>query len=159
MQVNLILFKKDGNTKIFSLPSSVTTVGRRRDCDLCIPLMAISRKHCELNTDQSRLMVRDLGSKNGTFLNGNRIEEAVIKAGDHLRLGSLDFCVQVNGQPDFDEMKPEDLSASRAIIETVDTGSGKTEEAFEDMLHDLDDFDLNQTMGHAQANEKADQSS
>lgn len=149
MQVNLILFKKDGTTKIFSLPSSVTTIGRRKDCDLCIPLMMVSRRHCELNTDRERLTVRDLKSRNGTFLNGNQIEEAVLKPGDHLHMGPLDFCIQINGQPDFDEMKPDEYIPTE-FIETLETGKQKTEEAFEDMMHDLDDFDLNQTLGVSQ---------
>ena len=61
MDVSLVLFKKDGSRKAFSLPSSVTVIGRRSDCDLYIPLMPISRRHCQLNHDEGVLKIRDLG--------------------------------------------------------------------------------------------------
>jgi len=73
MDVNLILFKKDGSQKSFALPSSLTVVGRRHDCDLCIPLMDVSKRHCQLDQNSETLEVRDLGSRNGTFLNGRRV--------------------------------------------------------------------------------------
>jgi pSer/pThr/pTyr-binding forkhead associated (FHA) protein len=99
MQVTLFLLKKDGSTAAFSLPSSVTLVGRRQDCDMSIPLSVISRKHCEINVDQNKLMVRDLHSKNGTFVNGQRVEEYRLSPGDQLRLGSVTFVVQIDGIP------------------------------------------------------------
>ncbi len=102
MNVNLVLLKKDGTTKHFPLPSSVTVVGRREDCDLCIPLMVVSRRHCELNLDQGNLKIRDLGSRNGTFLNGRQIEEAPINPGDRIQVGPVSFAVQLDGQPPND---------------------------------------------------------
>ena len=89
MKVNLVLFKKSGFRKSFPLASSVTVVGRRRDCDLCIPLMVVSRRHCELNQDMGRLTLRDMGSSNGTLLNGKRVEESIVKAGDIVFFGKF----------------------------------------------------------------------
>jgi len=100
MDVSLILFKKDGSRKAFSLPSSVTVIGRRSDCDLYIPLMPISRRHCQLNHDKGVLKIRDLGSRNGTYLNGKRISEAVVQAGDYIKVGPLKFVFQIDGQPE-----------------------------------------------------------
>ena len=99
MKVNLVLFKKNGTTKSFPLPSAVTVIGRRQDCDLCIPLMIISRKHCELNQDQGQLTIRDLGSRNGTLVNGLQIENSRLDAGDRINIGPLIFVVQVDGVP------------------------------------------------------------
>ena len=48
MDVNLVLFKKDGSQETFPMPSSITVIGRRDDCDLRIPLADVSRRHCEL---------------------------------------------------------------------------------------------------------------
>ncbi|MCK4959272.1 MAG: FHA domain-containing protein, partial [Planctomycetes bacterium] len=73
--------------------------GRQQECDLCIPLMIVSRKHCQVNQDEGTLRVRDLGSRNGTFVNGEKIEEAGLNAGDKLRVGPIVFGVQVDGQP------------------------------------------------------------
>ena len=100
MDVNLVLFKKGGSQKSFSLADSTTVIGRRGDCDLCIPLKTVSRKHCQLNQDTEAITIRDLGSRGGTFLNGKRIDEATVKAGDYIRIGPLTFGLQINGQPE-----------------------------------------------------------
>ncbi len=99
MNVNLVLFKKNGTTKTFPLPASVTVIGRQQQCDLCIPLMVISRKHCEINADGGVLRVRDLGSRNGTLVNGKKVADAVLNAGDSFQIGPLSFGVQLDGVP------------------------------------------------------------
>jgi len=99
MDVNLILLKKNSSQKAFPLSSGVTVIGRRHDCDLRIPLMSVSRRHCQLNRDEGVLKIRDLGSHNGTYLNGKRIDEAVIQAGDYIEVGPLKFVLQIDGEP------------------------------------------------------------
>lgn len=100
MDVNLVLFKNDGSQKTFDLPGNTTVIGRRHDCDLCIPLKHVSRRHCQLNMNSENLEIRDLGSRNGTFLNGQRIEESTIKAGDYIKIGPLTFQIQIDGVPE-----------------------------------------------------------
>jgi pSer/pThr/pTyr-binding forkhead associated (FHA) protein len=46
------------------------------------------------------LKIRDLGSRNGTYLNGQRVQEAVAKPGDHMKVGPLTFVFQINGHPE-----------------------------------------------------------
>jgi pSer/pThr/pTyr-binding forkhead associated (FHA) protein len=99
MNANLVLFKNNGATKKFALPGTVTVVGRRQECDLCVPLMVVSRKHCEINQDQGLLRVRDLGSRNGTFVNGEKVAETVLNPGDRLQIGPVAFAVQIDGEP------------------------------------------------------------
>jgi len=99
MDIILTLFKKNGLQKTFSLSSAVTIIGRRQDCDLCIPLMSVSRRHCQLNSNADSLKIRDLNSLNGTYLNGKPINEAMAKAGDYLMISPLTFLIQINGQP------------------------------------------------------------
>lgn len=99
MDANLVLFKKDGSHKNFPLPSDITVIGRRHDCDLCIPLMVVSRRHCQLSQNDEALKIRDLDSKSGTFLNGKRISEATVKAGDFITIGPLTFLLQIGGKP------------------------------------------------------------
>lgn len=124
MNINLVLLKKNGSHKFFPLPSGVTVIGRRHSCDLCIPLMSVSKRHCQLNYDDGVLKIRDLGSRNGTYLNDKRIDEAVIQAGDSIKIGPLTFVLQIDGQPK-DIAKPDlaarDLSRQDAATEdTVD---------------------------------------
>jgi pSer/pThr/pTyr-binding forkhead associated (FHA) protein len=99
VDANLVLFKKDGSQKNFSLPSDITVIGRRHDCDLCIPLMVVSRRHCQLSQNDEALKIRDLDSKSGTFLNGKRISEAAVQAGDYITIGPLTFLLQIGGEP------------------------------------------------------------
>ncbi len=100
MDVNLVLFKKDGSQKAFSVASGTTIIGRRHDCDLCIPLMVVSKRHCQLNQNKEAVKIRDLDSRNGTFLNGKRIEETTLQPGDYIRIGPLTFLLQIDGEPE-----------------------------------------------------------
>ena len=100
MDVNLLLRRKDGSFKSIAMPSSVTIIGRRKDCDLRIPLAAVSRRHCRLFTQEDTLKIRDLNSRNGTIINGQTVEETDVKPGDKLTVGPLTFILQVDGKPD-----------------------------------------------------------
>ena len=100
VDANLVLFKKNGSRKSFTLPSNITVVGRRHDCDLCIPLMVVSRRHCQLSQNKEALNIRDLDSHSGTFINGKRISEATVHAGDYITIGPLTFLLQIGGEPE-----------------------------------------------------------
>jgi pSer/pThr/pTyr-binding forkhead associated (FHA) protein len=99
MQVNLVYFRRDGERRDFQLDRPVCVLGRGQDCDLRIPLMGISRKHCQLSVQGGKIAVKDLGSSNGTFVNGKRVEQAELVPGDRLQVGLVMFTVQVDGKP------------------------------------------------------------
>lgn len=113
MQVVLAMFRSDGDRRSFSLHKEITIVGRREDCDLRIPLGEISRKHCKITKDGENLKVEDLGSSNGTFHNGQRVQEAVVQPGDTVQVGSVAFVVQIDGTPGDDDMQP--ILAQKAV--------------------------------------------
>src|SRR3954467_13082098 len=106
MDVVLVMFRGDGDRRSFSIARDVTIIGRREDCDFRIPLGEISRKHCRITKDGEVLRVEDLGSSNGTYHNGTRIQTAELTPGDTLQVGSVAFVVQIDGQPTEDEMQP-----------------------------------------------------
>jgi pSer/pThr/pTyr-binding forkhead associated (FHA) protein len=108
MQVVLVMFRSDGERRSFSITRDVTVVGRREDCDFRIPLGDVSRKHCRLikNAGDGTLKIEDLGSSNGTYHNGQRVQEALLSPGDTLQIGPVIFVVQVDGVPADDEMQP-----------------------------------------------------
>jgi len=106
MQVVLVMFRADGERRSFSLPRTVTVIGRREDCDLRIPLGDVSRKHCRFIADNDTLKIEDLGSSNGTFHNGVRIQEAIVNPGDNVQVGPVMFVVQINGVPADEEIQP-----------------------------------------------------
>lgn len=100
MDVDLVLFKKDGSHKTFSLRDETTVIGREEGCDLHVPLTSVSRKHCRLSCNNQTVKLQDLKSKNGTYLNGQRIKDgAAAKAGDYITIGPLTFLLQINGEP------------------------------------------------------------
>ncbi len=113
MEVRLIMFKNDGQRRDFPVTGRITSVGRGEDCGLRVPLLSVSRRHCELSLTGEEMKVRDLGSSNGTYLNNNRInEEEVLKAGDRLAVGPVVFTVQIDGQPEeIQPVKAEDQKA------------------------------------------------
>jgi pSer/pThr/pTyr-binding forkhead associated (FHA) protein len=80
--------------KTFLVPvGRVVTIGRAEQCDITIPGTHLSRKHAELTVQDSRLMIKDLGSSNGTYLNEKRISEASADNDDRLRLDVYSFRV------------------------------------------------------------------
>jgi pSer/pThr/pTyr-binding forkhead associated (FHA) protein len=106
MQVVLVMFRADGERKSFSITRDVTVIGRREDCDFRIPLGDISRKHCRLIKEDSVLKIEDLGSSNGTYINGKRIHEAELQAGDTVQIGPVVFVAQLDGEPADEELHP-----------------------------------------------------
>jgi pSer/pThr/pTyr-binding forkhead associated (FHA) protein len=98
--------KIDARLKILGGPSSgqltpifqgKLIIGREEDCHLRIQSEFLSRHHCVLLLDEYTLRIRDLGSKNGTFVNGRRIgsEELILCNGDTVSVGDLDFHVVI----------------------------------------------------------------
>jgi pSer/pThr/pTyr-binding forkhead associated (FHA) protein len=124
MNISLILLMKDGSKKVFPVRSKATILGRRPECDLLIPLQVVSRRHCQLSQEKNVLKIRDLRSSNGTFLNGQKVDnESEVKAGDRLQVGPLTFTVQIDGVPA--EISPLDT----AILQPMpDTSGAKIED-------------------------------
>lgn len=71
------------------LDRSCTVIGRGRNADLVLSEATISRSHAVLAFEAGRLFVQDLGSTNGTLLNGAREERALLADGDELQMGKL----------------------------------------------------------------------
>lgn len=69
-------------------------IGRSEECHLRANSDAISRRHCAITINDGDVQIRDLGSRNGTFVNGVRIDGPhAIQTGDQLRIGPLEFLV------------------------------------------------------------------
>jgi pSer/pThr/pTyr-binding forkhead associated (FHA) protein len=100
MEVNLVMFKPNGARKNFPLVGEKVVIGRAASCDLQIPLLAVSRRHCEIWIAEGQVKVRDLASSNGTFVNNERVNDASLAAGDRLVIGPVVFTIQIDGQPD-----------------------------------------------------------
>ncbi len=147
MKVVLIMFKDD-ERRDFPISSELTVIGRRQDCQLRIPTKDVSRQHCQLLLKDNTLTAKDLGSSNGTFVNGKRVAEVELKAGDRLRLGPVTFLVQVDGKPA--KIKPQDAAPPS---KTEPSLAGDDEETFE---LDEADFDLDDAMSALEDDDEKD---
>ncbi len=65
-----------------------STIGRSRNCEVMVADPSVSRNHALITVDGDRITVQDLSSSNGTFVNGNRVEnEVVVRSGDEIMVG------------------------------------------------------------------------
>ncbi|MEC7724609.1 MAG: FHA domain-containing protein, partial [Planctomycetota bacterium] len=80
---NYVLEILDGDRagEVLSVGDSVLRIGRKAGNDLVLADEKTSGVHCELTPDAGRLVLKDLGSTNGTFLDGKRIDEVVLTPG------------------------------------------------------------------------------
>lgn len=90
----LVLKSSEGERRI-RVDRERTTLGRSRDADIFIPDQWLSRMHAEILLDQGGLSIADLGSKNGTLVNGVRIQGPTpLRKGDQIKLGDHMMTVQ-----------------------------------------------------------------
>jgi hypothetical protein len=97
-----------GLTEPFELRLGVNRIGRGPHNDFSIDHATISALHCELVLDGDGLSVRDLGSTNGTFINGQPVRTGPLLAGQYLRLGSVELLVEFSAaQVIIPQFRPE----------------------------------------------------
>lgn len=85
-----------GSGRRVPLPAGTRlTVGRIQECEICLEDQAVSRRHCTFEARGSELLVSDLESANGTFLNERLIRSSTVTPGDVVRVGSTEL--QVSG--------------------------------------------------------------
>jgi pSer/pThr/pTyr-binding forkhead associated (FHA) protein len=71
----------------FLLDRDATTVGRHPDSDIFLDDVTVSRRHAEVLREEGGVRVRDLGSLNGSYVNGDRVEERALTTGDEVQIG------------------------------------------------------------------------
>ena len=76
------------------LGPSPTVVGRHPACDAWLESRRVSRRHCCLIRAEGEVFVRDLGSTNGTWINGHRVDEGRLRPGDELAIAGLRYRIE-----------------------------------------------------------------
>jgi pSer/pThr/pTyr-binding forkhead associated (FHA) protein len=141
MQVRLKILQGSNSGKEIRIPSPKCVIGRGDDCHLRPQIDAVSRKHCVIITTESEAVVRDLNSRNGTFVNNERVaEETVLLAGDVLRVGPLEFEIaleQIPGKP----KRPKVSDIKEAVARTAEGSSVSSSGELEDVSQWLEEAD------------------
>lgn len=92
------------------LPDNPIVIGRQAQCDITLPHTDVSRQHAEVSLEAGNYVLRDLGSTNGTFLNGKQVKgPTALTAGDRIEMGTrvVTFCC----------LSPEDVMPSDPDLE------------------------------------------
>jgi len=150
VEVALVRVTADGETQRVVLTKDRTVVGRQEGCQLRIPIAGVSRTHCEILIRGGSVVVKDLGSSNGTFVNQERITEQSLAAGDLISLGGQVFLLQVNGEPEeidaeflFEDGLPEQdtktsVPAPKPSVPAVSAGGKKAADLDDSSVMDFE---------------------
>jgi hypothetical protein len=87
----LVVLSEGLTGKSYELKADMNTIGRVDDNTFQISEASVSSHHCEVFLKGKDVMVKDLNSTNGTFINGERVSEAALKPGQILRLGQIEM--------------------------------------------------------------------
>ena len=117
INVRAQLVPVDGGQPV-EIGKDVTLVGRKEDCDLRLEHKSVSKLHCVIVKTDGLLLVRDLGSTNGTRVNGQRIRRAALLPNDKVTIASFHFKVHLgpaalppaNPEENTQHLDPKDLA-------------------------------------------------
>jgi len=123
MEAKLIVVSGKANKGEVAL-NLPTVIGRSRDVELTVAHPMISRQHCEIYEVDGLLMIRDLGSLNGTVVAGQQIREAPLRPGDELTVGPLTFRAEYEYEGDLDSLPPAKLAEQESGPAEVATEAG-----------------------------------
>ena len=110
MKVKLVVVQGKPEGKEIPLAGPKFKIGRGETCHLRPASEQVSREHAEFSITADTVSVRDLGSRNGTLVNGKPITEVVtLKKGDLVQVGPLTFAVSIEGAPGAKVVAPSPL--------------------------------------------------
>jgi pSer/pThr/pTyr-binding forkhead associated (FHA) protein len=120
-QLKVVGGRQDG--KLISLPPGKFLVGREEDCNLRPKSELVSRHHCVFHIDEFSLRLRDLGSTNGTVVNGERIVgQVTLHPDDHVKIGNLEFLVRTREVAEVEpELESDPLLEGTAAVSSSET--------------------------------------
>jgi predicted component of type VI protein secretion system len=96
MKLSLVVAQGVHAGKVIPVTSAEFLIGRDPQCQLRPASPAISKQHCALTVRDGKVFIRDCGSTNGTFINGEQVAgEREVKTGDRLKVGPLEFDIRV----------------------------------------------------------------
>jgi phosphoserine phosphatase RsbU/P len=121
---NLKVIQGDNPGQLFNLSGERSVLGRSPDCEIILEVAAVSRRHAVIMQEEDRYTVQDLGSRNGTFVNGHRVvDRSPLRNGDQLLICDLLLSFQdITSPGGLPGLEPESSSLIKPI-EDQETGS------------------------------------
>jgi serine phosphatase RsbU (regulator of sigma subunit)/pSer/pThr/pTyr-binding forkhead associated (FHA) protein len=120
--VKLSMTKGPEEGKVYPLDKDVMVLGRQATCDIVIPVTSVSREHAKITSSNGDFFLHDNESRNGTFLNNNRVDaklsEAPLRNGDRIRICDVEFTV--SGLPE-----QEVPAVAQPLAEDLDAEPGE----------------------------------
>lgn len=116
----VLQFKVNASTATFSLDAPQIFIGRANDVDLCIPDNYLSGRHARILVVHNFYHIEDLGSRNGTWVNGERVTFLRLAHMDVIRLGQTDLCFLQNDVVDGNYMLKLNLQTIQSLALAVE---------------------------------------
>ncbi len=133
MQVVLRVVGGKHNGREIKLAVPKFIIGRGEDAHLRPSSDLVSRHHCGISVEEGRVIVEDLGSRNGTFVNGEQLKEAhIARSGDTIRIGRLQF--ELIMDPARTAKKAKVASVVEAAARTATSSKQGIEDSISDWL-------------------------
>jgi pSer/pThr/pTyr-binding forkhead associated (FHA) protein len=95
IQVRAALVPLDGSSPAIDIAKDMMLVGRKEECDVRLDHKSVSKVHCVLVKTDGLLLLRDLGSTNGTRVNGTRVRRAALLPNDKVSFANFHFKVHL----------------------------------------------------------------
>jgi len=144
MHVRLKILQGSNTGKELKIPTPKCTIGRGEDCHLRPNSDAISRHHCVIVTTENEVIVKDLKSRNGTYVNEEKVaEEAVLLNGDVLRVGPLQFEMMIE-QSVAKPKRAKVADIKEAVARTAEGSSVNSTSDLDDVTSWLEEADTHE---------------
>ena len=111
----LVLLSAGMTGRTFDLKVDKTTIGRVEDNQFQIAEPSVSSHHCEVLLRGNDVIVKDLSSTNGTFINGEKVTEAPLKPGQILRLGQVEIRLETDAAPNTPKKLSQTMVMQRGV--------------------------------------------
>lgn len=131
----LVLLTEGFTGRSFELKAERSTVGRLEDNNFQIPAPSVSSHHCEILLKGNDVVVKDLDSTNGTFINGEQVTEAVLTVGQTVRFGSVEARLEASA--------PTGASGKKVLDKTAVLPQGVKMNELEQGTQKMTTFDKN----------------
>lgn len=113
----LVVITEGFGGRVLEVSSEKATVGRLDDNKYCLAEPSVSSHHCELTLKGDEILVKDLNSTNGTFINSDPIKEGTLKPGQTLRLGVVELRYET-GKKQVEQPRPSGVKIESTAKQT-----------------------------------------